>query len=647
MSAVLPEQVRRTISVLHIFKIYYPDVFGGILTVIRSICAGLQGRFRFGALVCSQSRGERRLVVESLNVERVKSFGDLLSLPVAPSYPFRLWQRMAEHDLCVLHAPFPLADLILGFGFGRRQPFIVHWHADIVTRAAFRPLVEPFMRRTLKRAQVIIVSDAALIQNTSLLREFAGKCHVVPFGIDIKTYDLTPAETEEVRALKEEHPDVVFACGRLVPYKGFDVLIRAIASTDATLLIVGEGRERDALEQLCREFGVCDRVRLLGAVSERQLVKLLHIAEAFVLPSVTAAETFGLAQLEAMAAGCPVINTALDTAVPVVARDGQEAITVPPGDSLSLASAITTLLRDKPLRERLGAAGRERAAKLYSADLFKSRIEALYLAACDAGASQARIASTRALSPALQNIRIAAALAWSDIRHRYVRSLLGPFWLSLQMAVTVAVLGAVVGHMSQTEAATILPMLAASMTVWTFFNGFTLDAMSALPNAAGLIKDRALPPAIFILQSFFRHLLFALHNAIVPLALWAMFGRLDLARAAAALPGLVLFAAFTLATGFALGALATRFRDVRPIVESSLMLTFFASPIAWTREMIDGRANILWLNPMTHLFALWREPLLTGGVSLDHVLIALGAAACAGLCGLFALGRLRKAAFWI
>ena len=142
----------RPLSVLHIFKVYYPDLFGGTLSVIRDICAGLKDRFSAAVLVCSKSDGERRIVIDDVTVERVRSFGDVLSLPAAPTYPLRLWRRIGEHDLLALHAPFPLADLVFALGFGRNRPLIVHWHADIVSHAALRRFVEPLMRRTLRRA---------------------------------------------------------------------------------------------------------------------------------------------------------------------------------------------------------------------------------------------------------------------------------------------------------------------------------------------------------------------------------------------------------------------------------------------------------------------------------------------------------------
>nr|WP_244978598.1 glycosyltransferase [Bradyrhizobium pachyrhizi] len=163
---IVNEQARRP-SVLHIFKVYYPDLFGGTLTVIRDICAGLKDTFNAAVLVCSRSGGERQIVVNDVAVERVHSFGDVLSLPAAPTYPWRLWRRIAEHDLLALHAPFPLADLVFAFGLGRTCPLVVHWHADIVSHAALRFLVEPMMRRTLRRAAAIIVSDPVLIETAA------------------------------------------------------------------------------------------------------------------------------------------------------------------------------------------------------------------------------------------------------------------------------------------------------------------------------------------------------------------------------------------------------------------------------------------------------------------------------------------------
>jgi rhamnosyl/mannosyltransferase len=105
----------------------------------------------------------------------------------------------------------------------------------------------------------------------------------------------------------------------------------------------------------------------------------LHAAKAFVLPSVTTAEAFGIVQIEAMAAGLPVVNTSLPTAVPTIARNDREGFTVAPHDSGALAVAINRLLNDPTLAGRFGAAGRARVDAEYSEAVFLHRIRQVYI----------------------------------------------------------------------------------------------------------------------------------------------------------------------------------------------------------------------------------------------------------------------------
>src|SRR4051794_11617468 len=157
------------LSVLHIFNDCHPDLFGGAVSAIRDICAGLQGAFTACVLVCSRSRGQRRIFVNGVTVERVRSFGAAGSFPAAPTYPLRLWRRVSDHDVLALHAPFPLADLMFALGMGRDRALVVHYHADCVSQPGLRRLLEPLMRRTLRRADAIIVSNAVLLRGSPLL----------------------------------------------------------------------------------------------------------------------------------------------------------------------------------------------------------------------------------------------------------------------------------------------------------------------------------------------------------------------------------------------------------------------------------------------------------------------------------------------
>jgi rhamnosyl/mannosyltransferase len=105
---------------------------------------------------------------------------------------------------------------------------------------------------------------------------------------------------------------------------------------------------------------------------------LFHSAQVFAFPSTTEAEGFGIVQIEAMAAGLPIVNTHVATTVPLVARHEREALTVPPNDPQALSHALSRILDDPALAEKLGGAGRERASNEFDQAVFRDRMAAVY-----------------------------------------------------------------------------------------------------------------------------------------------------------------------------------------------------------------------------------------------------------------------------
>ncbi|MDB5642996.1 MAG: putative O-antigen export system permease protein [Hyphomicrobiales bacterium] len=358
----------RRLRVLHAYKVYHPESYGGVPYVLQHLLRVAPTSLDHKLIVCSQSCGDEPQVM------RVRSFGNLFSLPIAPAYPFRLWRALDDADVAVLHAPFPLADLVLGLGLRRRVRLIVYWHSDIVKQRVFRRLLAPLTRRVLQRAERIIVSHPSVVQKGSLLESFANKCAAIPFAVDAAALDAATTP-EQVGAIRARLPQLIVACGRLVAYKGFDVLVEAARHIPAPVVIIGEGPERERLERLIDRHGLGHRVTLAGALKDPELCAYLKAAAIFVLPSITAAETFGIAQLQAMGCGTPVVNTELPTAVPHIASNGAEGLTTPPGDPEALAQALARLLADPKLRARLGAAGRVKVEKIFSVRAFEAAIE--------------------------------------------------------------------------------------------------------------------------------------------------------------------------------------------------------------------------------------------------------------------------------
>jgi len=373
--------------ILHAYKVFRPEVDGGVGSVIAAVC-GSDGPDISSSVLVARGRPGLGQTYEfglvKVRVHAVSSLGNLFGMPIAPGFPIALALASREADVVVFHHPFPLND-IGTIGIPDRVGLVAHWHSEIYGRRLLARGLEPFIRRTLARADRVIVSNEAIMENSALLRPHRAKCEIVPFGVDTKKWILTD-EVERARAaaLQKRHPRLIAALGRLVPYKGYDVLIRALTRVDGHLIINGTGPEQRPLQRLAARLGVSDRVTFTGYLSHDDIKIHLSAARVFALPSVTDAETFGIAQLEAMAVGLPIVNTGLNTAVPLVARDGVEAITVSPGDPLALAAALTRLLDNEALAISLGAAARVRVRDEFDEARFVARVLAIYRKAYEA-----------------------------------------------------------------------------------------------------------------------------------------------------------------------------------------------------------------------------------------------------------------------
>jgi rhamnosyl/mannosyltransferase len=365
--------------ILHAFKVFVPDVEGGIPSVIKTLCISTRDRFDNAVLV-ARKRGPKKHYVtdEGIEVEAVSSLGTAFSMPIAPTYPSAFLRRGSRSSLVVHHAPFPLIDAAMPF-LKAKVPLIVYWHADVASFPMLRKLVEPAMRRTLRRADKIIISDASILESSTLLHPFSSKCAVVPYGVDLAYWASCNSEEQAaVSELRARHPRMIVTVARLVPYKGLEVLLEALSGIDAEAVIVGEGPLLEPLRKEAERLGISGRVSFKGRLNASELKIHLYAARVFAFPSITNAEAFGIVQLEAMAAGLPIVNTDLPTAVPIVARDGREAITVPPNSPGELATALKTILNDALFAEKLGLGGRSRALSEYSQSAYAGRIEAIY-----------------------------------------------------------------------------------------------------------------------------------------------------------------------------------------------------------------------------------------------------------------------------
>ena len=361
--------------VLHLGK-YYPPVSGGMETALEALCRREQRSVDTRAPVVAKSFRTVHQLVNSVTVTRVGSLMTIGAVSVAPTLP--MWLARAKADLIVLHEPNPMA-LVAYFLTQPAAPLIVWYHSEVIRpRWRYRLFYQPFLEFALRRAARIVVASPPML-DVPTLAPHRTKCVVIPYGLEIERYQESDASKAKARELRRNaRAPILLFVGRLVHYKGLDVLLRALPGLEAETVIIGDGPIRPSLETLARELGIADRVRFMGEVSNDELRAWYHACDAFVLPSVSRQEAFGIVQLEAMACGRPVVSTDLPTGVSWVNQHERTGLVVHAGNVAALRGALARLVCDVDLRERLGTAARARVVSKFTAEQMCAAALSLY-----------------------------------------------------------------------------------------------------------------------------------------------------------------------------------------------------------------------------------------------------------------------------
>ena len=354
-----PREAR--IRVLHVGK-YYPPYRGGMESHLEVLSTELNRLVDLEVIVANTTWHTSSEVVDGIKVTRVGKLFDLQSAPICPDLLQRI--RSSRADIVHIHWPNPSAVLAY-LASGHSGKLVLTYHSDVVRQRRLAMVFTPILRAALKRAAAIIVSSPNYIDGSYVLPEFRPNCRVIPFGVSTDYFDQFDPHT--VQRIREEYgPRIVLGVGRMVYYKGFEHLVRAMTYVDGHLLLIGKGPLREALTQLAADLGLRERITFLSEVND--IRPYYHAADVFALSSVMRSEAFGIVQLEAMASGKPVVNTQLDSGVTYVSPHGVSGLTVPPGDCMALGKTIRQLLDEPAWRAELGDAARQRVAEKFTID---------------------------------------------------------------------------------------------------------------------------------------------------------------------------------------------------------------------------------------------------------------------------------------
>ena len=367
-------------NIVHLGKYYFPDA-GGIESVTISLAGGAVASGHSVSVVCfEKTPANSDEVIDGVHVIRAPITTMIASQPLGIKYFLQCLKYGKNADVIHLHVPNMLGVLCALF-IGKKPRLLVHWHSDVINKGILGKILRPLETALLRRADCIVATSLVYADASDTLRPYKNKTSIVPIGVPDAKHDGTDSDLpasidEQIRGKK-----IILAVGRLVPYKGFNVLIDATKHllNDSVVVIVGSGPLQQKLQQEIELANVKGRVVLAGRLSDAALHALFERATLYCLPSTSRAEAFGVVLLEAMTHGLPIVATNIPgSGVPWVNQHGTSGLNVAVGDPVALAQACNQILATPELRGSLSDGARQRFVSEFTEAVSVKRMMHVY-----------------------------------------------------------------------------------------------------------------------------------------------------------------------------------------------------------------------------------------------------------------------------
>jgi ABC-type polysaccharide/polyol phosphate export permease len=242
-------------------------------------------------------------------------------------------------------------------------------------------------------------------------------------------------------------------------------------------------------------------------------------------------------------------------------------------------------------------------------------------------------------------------LGWQDVRQAYRRSALGPFWLTIGMAVQITTMGLVFGLIFKTELADYLPFLATSLIFWGLISSSISDGCTSFISSEAMIKQLNLPHYQYVIRTVWRNIISTGHNLVILPLVLIIFWNFPGWPLLIFIPGLLILIANISWVVWLLGIASARFRDMPPIVSSVMTIAFYLTPVMWYPELIGNNTLshiLLGLNPFYHWLQIVRLPVMGQWPTLENWGLASLSAGIGWLITIAVYKKYRdKIAYWV
>ena len=357
---------------------FYP-IRGGVEKVMYDLMMGLSELGVSCDMLCALSDGGSRIVRLNENARLVgcHTWVKLAATMISPDMILTLRRVCREYDVIHVHHPDPMACLALLLS-GYKGKVVLHWHADIEKQKVLLRFYMPLQKWLLKRADVIVGTTPAYLAASPYLKSVQDKVCCLPIGVEPV---LPPVE--EAAKIRSSYPGkkIIFSLGRLVAYKGFSYLVEAAQylGDDYVVLIGGAGPLEAELKSQIQALGLEDKVKLLGRISDEEVVAHYGACTLFCMSSVFKTEAFGIVQIEAMSCGKPIVATRIPgSGVAWVNEHKVSGLNVEPMNAQQLAEAIVAIAEDENIYKTYCEGAAQRYRELFTKQSMIANVQEIY-----------------------------------------------------------------------------------------------------------------------------------------------------------------------------------------------------------------------------------------------------------------------------
>lgn len=364
------------IKVLHCYKTYYPDTFGGIEQVIYQLSeGGIKEEIESVVFTHSPDFENKKQSLDNHHIYRVKTQCEFASTPFSYSAIKEFRELAQDADIIHYHFPYPFMDF-MHFAAGIKKPSVVSYHSDIVKQKVLLRLYTPLMNRFLSSVDRIVAASPNYVESSPVLQQFKDKVEVIPYGLDKQFYQNNdPAVLQKWQA---RFPDGFFLfIGTFRYYKGLHILIEAAKNSRYPIVVVGAGPIEAELKSQAQQLGV-NNIHFLGALEDSEKSALLQLCTCLVFPSHLRSEAFGISLLEGALYSKPLISSEIGTGTTFINIDRVTGLVVPPSDPAALRRAMDEIWQNPELATTYGAAALARFESLFTADRMIQSYTKLY-----------------------------------------------------------------------------------------------------------------------------------------------------------------------------------------------------------------------------------------------------------------------------